>query len=42
MKLNEIYTDDSLIEFKDNRKIVALKDKKGGKVCYKLYTKRVR
>lgn len=35
MKLNEKYTDDSLIEFKDNRKIVALKDKKGGKVCYR-------
>lgn len=35
MKLNERFTDSSLIEFSDNRRVVVLIDKKGGKVCYR-------
>lgn len=35
MKLNDIYIDTMFIAFKDNRKVVALSDKKGGTVCYR-------
>lgn len=35
MKLTEQYDDVSHIEFKDNRKIVVLRDKKGGNVSYR-------